>query len=247
VICRRAAPDVVAHRGYAAIAPENTLPALASAVLAGADWIEFDVRTTADGVPVVIHDRTVDRTTDGTGQVAELTFDEVDHFDAGSWFSPAFAGVRVPRLSEVLDLLTPAGPRLLLEIKPPATVDQVKAVVAQVAERGLPDRTVVQSFDPGILHLTGEVAPELRRGLLRNGLDADPVATAREVGAILYNPSVGDVLGDPDAVARLREAGVDVMPWTANDPAVWPALSGLGVAGIITDRAGELAGWNSRP
>jgi glycerophosphoryl diester phosphodiesterase len=240
-----ATPGVVAHRGHAAIAPENTVHALASAVRAGAGWIEFDVRTTVDGVPVVIHDRTVDRTTDGSGSVAELTFDEVRVLDAGSWFSPAFAGVRVPTLSRVLDLLTPAGPRLLLEIKPPASVEEVRAVTAQVAERGLVGRTVVQSFDPGILHLTDEVAPGLRRGLLRNGLDADPVATARDVGAVLYNPSVGDVLGDPDAVARLRDSGVDVMAWTANDPTVWPALSALGLAGIITDRAADLAAWSA--
>src|SRR3982750_2761264 len=97
----------VAHRGYSAVAPENTLPALAAGVLSGATFIEFDVRTTADGVPVVIHDRTVDRTTDGSGKVWELTLDEVGSLDAGSWFSPAYGGVRVPPLSEVLDLLHP--------------------------------------------------------------------------------------------------------------------------------------------
>jgi glycerophosphoryl diester phosphodiesterase len=235
--------DVVAHRGHTWIAPENTLPALASAVRSGADWIEFDVRTTADGVPVVIHDRTVDRTTDGTGSVWDLTVDEIDRLDAGSWFAPAFAGVRVPHLDEVLDLLMPDGPRLLLEIKPPASADQVKVVVSRLAERGLPERTVVQSFDPGILHLVAEVAPELRRGLLRNGLDADPVSTALDVGAILYNPSVADVFGDPGAVTRLRDAGVDVMPWTANDPTAWPELCALPIAGIITDRAADLVEW----
>jgi glycerophosphoryl diester phosphodiesterase len=239
------APCIVAHRGHSSIAPENTLPALASGVHAGADWIEFDVRTTADGVPVVIHDRTVDRTTDGTGPVWELTVDQIDRLDGGSWFSADFAGVRVPHLDEVLDLLNPDGPQLLLEIKPPADADEVRAVVAQLHERGLPERTVVQSFDPGILHLVAEVAPELRRGLLRNGLDADPVAVALDVGAIFYNPSVADVFGDPDAVLRLRDVGVDVMPWTANDPDVWPALSALGVAGIITDRAADLADWSA--
>ncbi len=238
-------PSVVAHRGYSAVAPENTLPALAAAVHAGADWIEFDVRTTLDGVPVVFHDRTVDRTTDGTGSVWELTIDQVDRLDAGSWFSQAFAGVHVPHLDEVLDLLVAAGPQLLMEIKPPATVDQVKVMMAQVAERGLLERTVVQSFDPGILHLVAEVAPEVRRGLLRLSLDADPVGTAFGVGAILYNPSVADVLGDPEAMARLQAAGVDIMSWTANDPDLWPALSDLGLAGIITDRAGELVGWSA--
>ena len=236
-------PWVVAHRGYAAVAPENTLPALAAAARTGADFVEFDVRTTADGVPVVIHDRTVDRTTDGTGRIADLTLDQVLDLDAGSWFSPAYAGLRVPLLSEVLHLLASSESRLLLEIKPPATVEQVKAIVAEVAERDLNERTVVQSFDPEILHLTDQAAPELQRGLLRSGFDADPMRVVHEVGAVFCNPSVKDVLGGPDTVRELRESGVAVMPWTANDPDVWPALLGSGVAGIITDRAGELVGW----
>src|SRR5215213_2070447 len=121
----------VGHRGYSAVAPENTLPALAAAVLAGCTYVEFDVRTTADGVPVVIHDRTVDRTTDGSGHVWDLTLDEIRRLDAGSWFSPAYAGVRVPLLTEVLDLLRP-HPELLLEIKPPATLDEVKTILGTV-------------------------------------------------------------------------------------------------------------------
>lgn len=237
------APLVVAHRGHAAVAPENTLPALASAAHSGATFVEFDVRTTVDGVPVVIHDRTVDRTTDGTGTVAEMTADQLDRLDAGAWFAPSFAGLRLPTLSQVLDLLAPTGTQLLLEIKPPATAEQITAVMTQVVDRDLPHRTVVQSFDPGILQLTAQVAPDLRRGLLRNGLDADPVAMALQVGAALYNPSVDDVFGDPGSVSRLREAGVDVMPWTANDPGAWPALVEIGVAGIITDRAADLVRW----
>src|SRR5690349_12476749 len=153
----------VAHRGYSAVAPENTLPALAAGALAGATLIEFDVRTTADGVPVVIHDRTVDRTTDGTGHVGDLTLDEVRALDAGSWFSPAYAGVRVPLLADVLDLLRES--QVLLEIKPPATLEQVKVIVEMVADRGLLDRTVVQSFDPAVVRVVREAAPDIRRGL----------------------------------------------------------------------------------
>ena len=132
----------IAHRGYSAVAPENTLPALAAAVLGGATFVEFDVRTTADGVPVVIHDRTVDRTTSGTGHVRDLSLDEVRELDAGSWFSPAYAGARVPTLAETLDLLAAGDHGLLLEIKPPATPEQVKAILELVAERELPARTI---------------------------------------------------------------------------------------------------------
>jgi len=247
----------VAHRGYSAVAPENTLPALAAGVLAGATFIEFDVRTSADGFPVVIHDRTVDRTTDGTGHVWELTLDEIAGLDAGSWFSPAYAGLTVPLLSEVLDLLAPhtAGPaaleadagavELLLEIKPPATTEQVEAIFAQVDERGLLARTVVQSFDPDVVRLAGEVAPEVRRGLLRHGFDDEQVHVAKELGLDFCNPSLVAVLDDPGTVAQLRDNGVRVMPWTANDPEQWSALVDAGVAGLITDHTGTLTGWST--
>lgn len=251
----------VAHRGYSAVAPENTLPALAAGVLAGATFIEFDVRTTADGVPVVIHDRTVDRTTDGSGKVWELTLDEVAALDAGSWFSPAYAGVRIPLLSEVLSLLRPhaalapsaaeAGVtpaeadrvELLLEIKPPATLEQVKVIMGQVADAGLLDRTVVQSFDPDVVRLAADATPDVRLGLLRHGFDDDQVQVAQELGISYVNPALRAVLAGPATVAGLAAAGVGVMPWTPNDISLWPELVEAGVAGLITDRAGELTGW----
>jgi glycerophosphoryl diester phosphodiesterase len=257
----------VAHRGYSAIAPENTLPALAAAALAGATFVEFDVRTTADGVPVVIHDRTVDRTTDGRGAVWELTFDEMRALDAGSWFSPAYAATRVPVLGDVLDLLRPhaapadvlapeaaaagvtapgVGVELLLEIKPPATLEQVKVILGLVTDRDLLGRTVVQSFDPQIVALVREAVPEVRRGLLRLAFAEDTVPLATELDVVCCNPSVADVLGDAETVARLSDAGVAIMPWTANDITQWPGLVGAGVAGLITDRVGELTGWTAR-
>jgi glycerophosphoryl diester phosphodiesterase len=234
----------VAHRGYSAVAPENTLPALAAAGRAGATFVEFDVRTTADGVPVVIHDRTVDRTTNGTGAVWELAADEIRGLDAGSWFAPAYAGVRVPSLAEALEALS--APRLLLEIKPPATAEQVKVILTMVADHGLLGRTVVQSFDPGIVRLVREVAPEAARGLLRLRLEADTLALARELDVAYCNPSVTEVLADPATVASLSNAGVAILPWTANDTAQWPELIRAGVAGLISDRTGELAGWLAR-
>ncbi|MDT5043548.1 MAG: glycerophosphoryl diester phosphodiesterase [Actinoplanes sp.] len=237
----------VAHRGYSAVAPENTLPALAAGVLAGATFIEFDVRTSADGVPVVIHDRTVDRTTDGSGPVGGLTLDQIAGLDAGSWFSPAYAGIGVPILTEVLDLLGPESERveLLLEIKPPATAGQVELILGYVGERRLLGRTVVQSFDPEVVRTVGEVVPEVRRGLLRHGFDHDQVTVAKELGLDFCNPRLAAVLEDPGTVAELRDTGVRVMPWTANDPRQWPALVEAGVAGLITDHTGTLTGWSA--
>jgi glycerophosphoryl diester phosphodiesterase len=231
----------VAHRGYSAVAPENTLPAFAAAVRAGATHVEFDVRTTADGVPVVVHDRTLDRTTTGAGPVSDLSFSEIAGLDAGAWFSPAYADVRVPTLAETLDLLAGSAADLLLEIKPPAGVDQVKVIVSQLGD--LLPRTIVQSFDPEIVGLVRSVAPDVRRGLLRLRYDPGTVALARSLGVVCCNPPVRDVLTDPATTAALTAAGVDVLPWTANDIAEWPALTAAGVPGVITDRVAELVGW----
>lgn len=237
----------VAHRGYSAVAPENTLPAFAAAVLGGATLVEFDVRSTADGVPVVIHDRTVDRTTDGSGHVWDLTLAEVAALDAGSWFSPAYAGAAVPTLSSTLDLLAPAAAGLLLEIKPPAGRAEVETILELVAKYDLLERTIVQSFDPEVVRLVRAAVPEVRRGLLRLRFEADTVPLARELGVVCCNPSVADVLGDPATVAALTGHGIEVMPWTANDLTEWPALAGTpGVTGLITDRVAELTGWSAR-
>ncbi|MEV6487256.1 glycerophosphodiester phosphodiesterase family protein [Actinoplanes sp. NPDC051633] len=228
----------VAHRGYSWVAPENTLPALAGAVRAGATLVEFDVRTSADGVPVVIHDRTVDRTTDGSGHVWDFPVAQLRELDAGSWFSTAFAGVRVPLLSEVLDACGTAS--LLLEIKPPASRDEVARILGMAPL----DRTIVQSFDPEVIRTVRDVEPGVRRGLLRLRFEEDTVRLAKELDVVCCNPTVKDVLGDAATVAELIGAGIDVMAWTANDLAEWPALVKAGVAGLITDRAGELTGWS---
>ena len=235
----------VAHRGYSAVAPENTLPAFAAAVRGGATLVEFDVRTTLDDVPVVIHDRTVDRTTSGSGHVWDLSYSEVAALDAGSWFSPAYAGVGVPTLDATLELLAAPGPDLLLEIKRPATLAQVKTIMAMVDSYGLLDRTIVQSFDPEVVRLAREVAPSVRRGLLRLRFDAETLPLVDELEVAYCNPSIADVLGDPETVAELTSRGVDVLPWTANDMAEWPRLADAGTAGFITDRVGELTGWSA--
>ncbi len=142
--------------------------------------------------------------------------------------------------------VTPArAPRveLLLEIKPPTTLEQVKVIMGHVMEAGLLDRTVVQSFDPEIVQLAGEAAPDVRLGLLRHGFDDEQVRVAEELRLSFVNPNLRAVLADPPAVAALADAGVGVMPWTPNDTSLWPALVEAGVAGLINDRTGELTGW----
>ncbi len=143
---------IAGHRGDRADAPENTLPAFEAAFATGMEFVETDVQLTADGVPVLLHDPTVDRTTDGTGAIAELTLAQVQALDAGSWFGPEFAGTRIPQLSEFLDLLAATPHRkALIELKEYWTRDDLRRILEQIFLRGVQNRVVFASFHLGTI------------------------------------------------------------------------------------------------
>lgn len=238
-------PVTAAHRGYSSVNPENTLAAYAAAMKAGADYVEIDVHTTADDVPVVIHDQTVDRTTDGTGDVEFLRSPYIGSLDAGSWFSPAFAGERVPTFAQVLDLMDTGSSDLLLEIKGPETREEVNRTVDMILEAGLEDRVVLQSFDEEALEYAYDRAPQIPLGLLRSTLDADPVATAERLHATYYNPSAAQLASRPSVVEDLNAAGIGVFVWTVDSAADWSRFTDLGVEGMITNRPGAFIGWKA--
>jgi glycerophosphoryl diester phosphodiesterase len=160
-------PLVIAHRGYSCAAPENTLAAFEAALRAGADLLELDVRLDADGVPVILHDDTLDRTTDARGAVGTLTSEAVRAADAGAWFAPVFAGQRVPTLREVVDLVTrfpQAG--LLVEFKGAWSRADVSAAVRSMRSAGVAGRSIVQSYERSTVAALRDVAPDVRRALL---------------------------------------------------------------------------------
>ncbi|MGC0273756.1 glycerophosphodiester phosphodiesterase [Pseudactinotalea sp. Z1739] len=237
-------PLVIAHRGDSMVAPENTLPAFAAAVRGGADMIEIDLHCSADGEGVVIHDATVDRTTDASGAVADLDAAEIGRFDAGSWFDPAFGGVRIPLFGEILDLLGRSpGTELLLELKDPWPAGPLGQVLADLQAAGLADRVIVQSFFPDVLTTVRRAAPDVRMGFLSSRFDDEVVTLSRHLGAVACNPAFTRVLEDPGLVTRAHRAGLQVMVWTANEVAQWERLVAAGVDGIITDRPDRLRGF----
>lgn len=157
---------VQAHRGYSETYPENTLLAIEKAFDAGADRVETDLGLTRDGHVVLMHDRTVDRTTDGSGRVASFTLEDIQRLDAGSWKDQRFAGERVPSLADALEVAEGRG-ELNLEIKTNARtlleiMDVVETALATVAEHEARDRVVFSSFDVRALELVRERAPDQR-------------------------------------------------------------------------------------
>ena len=159
-------PLILAHRGACSYAPENTMAAFRLAIEQGADGIELDAKLCADGSVVVIHDSTVDRTTNGTGKVAELAFDELQQMDAGVQFAPKYAGEKIPKLEQVL---TELGDKTLINIEltsyaSPATTCQKRQ--QRWRETGMEKSVIFSSFHPSVLRRIRKLMPEVPAGLL---------------------------------------------------------------------------------
>ncbi|CAN5187876.1 glycerophosphodiester phosphodiesterase family protein [soil metagenome] len=234
---------VAGHRGGKDGAPENTIPAFRRAIAGDLDAIETDLQLTSDGVPVLMHDFMLDRTTTGTGPVWASTWDQVKALDAGSWYGPAFAGTRVPRLQDLLDLVRPTSKRVILELKGSWTDSQLKPVVEQIRSRGLAQRIMIAGFDITSLSAAERVGPEIPRAVIIHDAVGDPAVLAATCGAAAIVTSKEFLLSDPDAVERIHEARLGVMAYTLNSSKAWSEAVALGVDGIITDKPGELDSW----
>jgi glycerophosphoryl diester phosphodiesterase len=236
-------PRIIGHRGAKATAPENTLVSIRRAHEEGASWVEFDVKLTADGHPVLMHDETLDRTTNGRGPVRDHTLADIRRFDAGAWFGAAFRGERVPTLAEALDLMARLGMGFNLEVKPcpgreRATAEAALAVLASSwqGDRPLP---IISSFKVESLRAARDLAPELPRGYLVERLPADWRATAEALGCRAIHPGTR---GFDAAQARaIKSAGFALLVWTVNDSARARDLLAWGADAIITDAPATIA------
>ena len=235
----RERPLIFAHRGASRVAPENTLAAFRQAVEIGADGIELDVQLSADGVPVVIHDTTVDRTTDGSGWVQKLTLAQLRGLDAGSHAGAAFAGERIPTLEEVL---TEVGDKLIVDIElkyPTVETASLEAQVIEVIRRlGMQRRVWLSSFKPYALHTARRLAPEMPCGLIYGPLSP---------GSWLLGPITPHESIHPHAsfvsarmMQRARRRGQRVITWTVDDPTQAQQLATCGVDAIITNTPAAL-------
>jgi glycerophosphoryl diester phosphodiesterase len=236
---------IASHRGGAATAPENTLPAITAALAAGFDYVEVDVALTADRQPVLMHDKTVDRTTDGHGRLATLTLADVKALDAGAWFDRSYAGTPVPTFVEFLDALVAADGRAIVELKGEWDATVVDTAVAEVAARGLERRIVFASFDARTLALAAAGSDVLSRLLILKQIPSDVVSAVAEAGArgVVVNRKA--VLARPGIVDELHAAGARVVVYTLNDDSQWDEVTALGVDGIVTDDPHTLSEWQS--
>ena len=235
---------IAGHRGDRSAAPENTIPAFQAAFAGGLEFIETDVQLTSDGFPVLLHDPTVDRTTDGTGAIGDLTLAEVEALDAGSWYGKEFTGTRIPQLGEFLDLLA-ATPhkKAIIELKEFWTRDDIRGILDQIFRRGVQNRVVFASFNFGTIENAGDEAAAIPRIIIRRELPANPVRLADFYGAIAIMTSPRSLERYPDAVAAMHDAGFGVLLYTLNSEKRWDEALSYGVDGIVTDEPSALDDW----
>jgi glycerophosphoryl diester phosphodiesterase len=235
---RRLRPDgrivAVAHRGASKEAPENTLAAFRRALEAGVPAVECDVQRSRDGRLVVIHDQTVERTTNGRGAVGALTFEELRRLDAGAWFAPAFAGERIPALEELLELVSGRA-ALFLEIKNgPAFYDGVeRQIAAALRDCGMEPHTLVMSFDHPAVRAMRAAAPDAATAIVYRGRLADAAGAARAADADALCPEWR--LVTPEVITAAHAAGFGVFPWTIDEEDAMRRCLDAGADGVTSN------------
>lgn len=236
-------PRIIGHRGARANAPENTLAGIRAAHDEGARWVEFDVKLTRDGVPILMHDETLDRTTDGRGRVQDHGAAEIARLDAGARFDRRFAGEGVPTLSATLALLAELDMGFNLEVKPcpGREAETTKAAIA-VLRRAWPANRpapIISSFKAQSLRAARDIAPELPRGYLAERLDATWHEQALGLDCVAVHPGTRHLTRAQ--VAAVKQAGYPLLVWTVNEPARARELVGWGVDSLITDAPAAIA------
>ncbi len=230
-------PIILAHRGDSACAPENTLPAFEQAFQKGADGAELDVKLTADGRVIVIHDPLVNRTTNGSGRVSAFTLEEIRKLDAGAWFDPKFSGVKIPLLEEVFEA---AGKDRLLNIELTNYATPRDGLAFRVCDlvkkHKMEERIIFSSFLPANLKIAARLLPQVPRGLL--AMPGIAGAWARSFGFMFgdyqaLHPHISDV--SREQIQRIHRVGRRAHVWTVNAAEEALRLKHWGADGIFTD------------
>ncbi|WP_409377624.1 glycerophosphodiester phosphodiesterase [Gracilimonas aurantiaca] len=232
---------IIGHRGASAYAPENTMSAFRMAAEMGAEMIELDIVLSKDGVPVVIHDETLDRTTNAKGLVSDYTLEELKMLDAGSWFSDEFKGEAIPTLEEVLEWAK-GRVSVNIEVKTEAVTDEAEGgieskALALVDKFGMREHVIFSSFDYRSASHIGALAPDVAKAILYEKSQSkgkSPADLAEEYSIQAFNCSFRELKSGWMSDMLAKE--VPVLIYTVNDKKRMRSLINRGVSGIFSDK-----------
>ncbi|MDH3271123.1 MAG: glycerophosphodiester phosphodiesterase family protein [Gemmatimonadota bacterium] len=237
--------EIIAHRGYSARAPENTVVALEAGLDAGADAVEFDLHTAGDGTPVLMHDASLRRTTNGRGRVTRRSIEQLATLDAGSWFAEEFAGEPVPTLGAALKSVGGRAHRIYAELKGWRDIDDLAAVVAEVAQHDLLEATVFISMSWDGLTRVRVAEPAARIGYIVDKRSRADEALERASGdaLALLDFDARILLSEPELAERAHAAEVALATWTVDTVGDARTLLSMGVPRITTNQVATLVRW----
>lgn len=236
--------NVISHRGANRVAPQNTLDAFKRSIQYKADGFETDVHMTSDGIPVICHNYSVDKTSDGKGDIASRTLEQLKKLDFGSYFHHSFKGTRIPTLEEFLTLSEKANLKVLnIEIKSPRNKDYTISdkIIEAVKAHNLFDKLLISSFDPDLLVYIKDIEENCKTGFLYS--PDKPITYKQVLGrAVDFAKSIDadalhphQIFVTKELVESAHENGIMVNPWTVNKEKDMKKLLGFGVDGLITD------------
>ena len=229
---------VIGHRGACAYAPENTLESLHTAAELNVAWVEFDVKLTRDEVPVIFHDETLERTTNGSGNMADIDYADLQHLECGSWFADSFTGIKIPTLEEAVEVCLQHNLGINLEIKPCPGREKETAEIAldqlsQIWDEN--DKILISSFQHICLEAARDMAPGWARGLLLGGEELDPnwkeLADYLDVKTV----NIASNLAKREIIEDIIDEDLHPLVYTINDPLEARKFQSWGVASMFSD------------
>ncbi len=226
-------PPVFAHRGASAYAPENTIAAFLKAKQLGIHWLEFDVTLSADHQVVVIHDDTLDRTTDGSGYVCDYTYEHLLRLDAGSWYSEDFAGENLPLLDDVLRFMQMHNMAANIEIKSLPGKENIIATKVLELTQHQPLELIISSFSPQILYAVRHLDSHTKLGLLMHEWNPEWKRIAHQLECVSIH--VNQAILNPEMVNELKNGVGSVFSYTVNDVKRATELFSWGVDAVYSD------------
>lgn len=229
-------PRIIGHRGACGYAPENTLESIRTAADMGVEWVELDVKLTKDQIPIIFHDETLERTTNGSGLVAQTLYEDIRQMEAGSWFADSFAGIKIPTLEEACEVLIDLNLGLNLEIKPcPGREKETTEVALDALSRVWDDHEclLISSFQHVSLETARDIAGDWARGLLMD----DWIENWKDLASYLDVTTV-NINGNECSREQIRAIGdmeYPILAYTINDPQRARQLQAWGVKSVFTD------------